>query len=509
MSLKSELRSELRSEFWRATIVLVTVLVTAGVAQARDWVDMATTPFVDPLLAMPPQLDTGKVLPGDANIHACDNSAHDITSPLTLSDAVDLALCHNPQVQSAWATIKVQAAQVGEARAAYLPTLNVGMSQLNQKTKQRESQFQVNSERTSNSQYATLTWRLLDFGGRGANRRSANALSEAALASHDAVLQRTLANVIEAYFDAQTAKADREAKEKSEALAMQTLDTAQKREARGAGARSDTLQARTALARAEMESGRALGAYEKSLATLVVVLGVPTQTLKKQELVLAPDYSDVENTLRQGLASWLSLAQEHHPALLAAQRQLESAKEKLKVTRSEGLPTLDFTQSQYINGRPAQGLPVTQTNESVVGFTVNFPLFEGFGRTYKVRGAQAQIEVKEAELRDNQNQILGEVVKAYADATAALRNLESSRRLINAAQDALDNVRRKYDRGIADILEMLSVQMALADAEQARVSSLADWRSARLRLLANTGTIGLKDVRGTNATSFEIVASGH
>jgi len=461
---------------------------------ARDWKDVVTAPFVDPLLVNPPQLDRGTVLPGDSQAYVCDGGYRDSTKPLTLSDAVDLALCHNPQVQSAWATIKVQAAQVGEARAAYLPTINVGMSRLHQKIRYPESQFQVNSDQTSDAKYATLTWRLLDFGGRGANHRSANALLEAALASHDAMLQKTLANVIGLYFDAQTAKANREAKEKNEALAHQTLETAQKRETRGAGARSDTLQAMTALAKAELESSHALAASEKSLAVLVVTLGLPAQSPEIQGLMLAPDYSDPENSLQQDLASWLSLAQDQHPALVAARAQLESAKEKLTVMRSEGLPTLDFTQSQYINGRPNQGLSSTQTKESVVGFTMNFPLFEGFGRTYKVRGTQAQIEVKEAELRDTQTQVLGEVVKAHADAVAALRNLGSSKRLIDAAQDALDNVRRKYDRGIVDILEMLNVQMALADAEQERIRALSEWRSARLRLLANAGTIGLKDV---------------
>jgi outer membrane protein len=499
MSVRDFFKSKLQ-KFQRCMVILASAMAVtlsaAGAAQARDWVDWVTTPFADPLLARPPQLDSGKFLPGDASPYACDNSSHDGSKPLTLSDAVDLALCHNPQVQSAWATIKVQVAQVGESRAAYLPTLNVGTSQLSQKTQYPESTFSVNSARKSDSQFATLTWRLLDFGGRGANRRSANALLEAALASHDAVLQKTLANVIGMYFDAQTAKANGQAKEKSEALARQTLETAQKREARGAGAQSDTLQAKTALAKAELENGRALGVYEKSLATLVVVLGLPTQTLQTQKWVLAPDYIDTENTLREDLATWLALAQDQHPALLAARAQLESVKEKLTVARSEGLPTLDLTQSRYVNGRPNQGLSTTQSKESVIGFTVNFPLFEGFGRTYKVRSAQAQIEVKEAELRDSQNQILAEVVKAHADAVAALRNLDASKRLIDAAQDALDNIRRKYDRGIVDILEMLSVQVALADAEQERVRALAEWRSARLRLLANAGTVGLKDVRG-------------
>lgn len=474
---------------------IAAISITGG-AHARDWADLATTPWVDPLLASPPQIQAGKTLPDDVQVPACDGGGHGYDRPLTLSDAVDLALCHNPQVQSAWAAIKVQAAQVGEARAAYLPTVSVGMSRLDQKTRYPESQFAVTSERSSESRYATLTWRLLDFGGRGANRRLADALLEAALASHDAALQRTLANVIGAYFDAQTAKANRESKDKSAALAQRIWETARKREARGAGAQSDTLQAMTAMAKAELDSGRALGAYEKSLAALVVALGLPASAPGVQGLVLAPDYVDAEQTLRQDLASWLALAQDQHPALVAARAQLASARERLTAVRSEGLPTLDFTQSHYLNGRPNQGLSATQSKESVVGFTVNFPLFEGFARTYKVRGAQAQIEVKAAELRDIRNQVLGDVLKAHADATAALRNLESSRRLIEAAQAALENVRRKYDRGIVDILDMLSVQAALADAEQERVRAFAEWRSARLRLLANAGTVGLKDVRG-------------
>nr|WP_284502686.1 MULTISPECIES: TolC family protein [unclassified Caballeronia] len=481
---------------WQIRVgVVLLALGTTSVAQARDLVDVATTPFVDPLQANPSQLDAGKTLPGDASPYVCRSGSVNIPQPLTLSDALDLALCHNPQVQSAWATIKVQAAQVGVARAAYLPTLNAGVSKLNQKTVYPEAQFQVNSARNSTSQYATLTWRLLDFGGRGANRRSANALLDAALASHDAALQKNLADVIGAYFDAQTARANREAKETSEGIARQTLETAQKREARGAGAQSDTLQAKTALAKAGLETGRAIGGYEKSLSALVVAMGLQTQVLGADKLTLGQDYADVENTLQQGLQTWLTVAQELHPAIVAARARLESAKEKLTATRSEGLPTLDFTASEYINGRPDQGLSATRTHESVVGVTVTLPLFDGFGRTYKVRDAQAQIEVQEADLHTVENQVLGEVVKAHADAVSALRNLDSSRRLIDAAHDALENVRRKYDRGLVDILEMLSVQTALADAEQERVRALAEWRSARLRLLANAGTIGLKDVR--------------
>lgn len=476
-------------------LVLSLVLVLAQTAPARDWTDMATTPFADPLLTRPSQLDSGTVLPGDIQAYTCNDSAHDASRPLGLADAIDLALCHNPQVYGAWSHIKAQAAQAGEARAAYLPTLNAGVSYLNQRARYSESESQNNIKRTTESRFAALTWRLLDFGGRGANRRLANALLEAALASHDATLQRMMATVIGLYFEAQTANAGREAKEKHKTLARQTLETAQKREARGAGAQSDTLQARSSLLKAELEHTRAVGVHEKSLVTLGVALGLPLKIMATRGLILAPDYQDEDTFLRQDLSSWLQLAQEQHPAVVSARAKLEAAQEKVIATRSEGLPTLDFTLSKYVNGRPSQGLSAMQARESAVGFTLNIPLFDGFGRTYKVLGAEAQVEIMESELQDIQHQVLGEVAKAHADAAAAFRNLESSRLLLDAAQEALENVRRKYDQGISDILEMLSVQGVLADAEQERIRALAEWRSARLRLLAHAGLVGSKDVR--------------
>jgi len=479
--------------------ILLSAALTAGSnVRASDWADLFSTPFADPLLARPPQLDRATVLPGDTQAASCAADMHDHLDngqPLSLSVAVDLALCQHPEVQGAWAAIKIQAAQAGAARAAYLPAVNMGMSRSRQKIAYPESHSSGNSDRISDSRYLTLTWRLLDFGTRAANRRAADASLEAALASHDAVLQKTLAHVIGAYFDAQTAQADRDAKAKSETLAQHTWETARKREARGAGAQTDTLQARTAHAKAELESSRAMGRYRKSLSVLVTALGFPVQSPAARHLILAPDYVDAESALRQDLSAWLALAQDRHPALLAMRAQLTSARENLTAARAEGLPTLDFTGSQYVNGRPGQSASSVHSTESVIGLAINIPLFDGFASTYKVRAAQARIAKKKAEVRETENQILSAIAKAHADAVAALRNLDTSRKLIDAAQDALGAVRRKYDRGVADILDMLNVQMALADAQQERIRSLSEWRSARLQLLANAGVIGRNDVR--------------
>lgn len=363
-----------------------------------------------------------------------------------------------------------------------------------QSTQLPESQFTLQSDRKSTSQFATLTWRLLDGGGRNANHRAAQSLLNAALTNHDAAMQRMIATVTGLYFDAQTAKASHEGKISSEQLARQTLDIARALEVRGVVSQSQTLQAKVALAKAELDRARTLGAYEKAIVALQVAVGNPTSRWHPRNMTLADDYDDSMTFLQQDLDAWLSAALEQHPALRVARFELGAANDKLHVIQSEGLPTLDFTQSRYDNGRPNQALSSTRSKESVMGVTLNIPLFEGFSRTYKVRAAQAQIETKEAEISSVEGQVLGEIAKAYAEALAALRNLDSSKALLGASQDAIASITRKYERGVSDISETLNAQAALADAKQERIRSLSEWRSARLRLLASAGLAGLKHV---------------
>lgn len=484
---------------------LLTGLV--GFMAIASWPTCATA-WADPLSVRPPVLDTGKALPGDAEAVLCaelDNVPHTtLLNGLTLAQAVDMAVCHNPQVQSAWAAIKLQSAALGEARAAYLPTASFSASRVNDNTHYPNTAL-PSTVLHSNTLYASLSWRLWDAGTRHANESAAQALLGAALASHDAVLQRTLNAVISAYFEAQTARATWEARQKTRLLAQQTLATAQRRASLGAGSQTDTLQAATAAAKASLEQERAQGAYRKALSVLVYALGIPVAATATTAtpLVLAVGgdergdgrgdvMADAPGValLQRGLFAWLQEAQDQHPALVAARAQLQAAQNKATASAAEGLPSLDLTGNLYQNGRPNQGLSPTKTREGLVQLTLMVPVFEGFARTYKVKGAQALVEQREAELTDTAHQVLMEVVKAHADATTALENLGASQTLLDAAQLALASVQRKFDRGATDVLEMLSAQAALADAQLERVRCVADWRSATLRLLASAGGLG-------------------
>ncbi|TXD63274.1 TolC family protein [Ralstonia sp. TCR112] len=443
----------------------------------------------DPLYARPPVLDRGAVLPGDGQPIVCPSGTA-MEHPLTLSEAVDLALCNNPQIKAAWAAIKIQAGAVGEARAAYLPTVTSTLSQLHTRN-EFPGRPEANNSTDGHTLYAGLNWRIFDFGTRAANREAANALLVAAMTSHDAALQKTLAAVVGAYFDVLTSHAAVSARAEATKLAQDTLDATERREKKGAAGQSDTLQARTALAKAQLAEQRARADDNKAVAVLVYAVG-----LKPGAPIQLAETRDVSSTDGVGdLQGWLDDAMTRHPAIAAARAQLDAARAKVRQVRDEGLPTIDLTGNVYQNGYPNQGLQGTRSTVTTVGVTLTVPLFEGFARTYKVQGAAAQVEQSAAQYEDTEHQILSDVVKTHADAVSALSNLEASDTLLKSAQAALVSSERRYAKGAADILELLSTQSALSDALQERVRCVSEWRSARLRLMATAGVLGLANLQ--------------
>lgn len=430
----------------------------------------------DPLRTLPPSMNAIGAAPCPAG--------RDAGVALTLAAAVDLALCRDPQIREAWINIKIQAGALGEARAAFLPRLSAGVGRVGDSTSGAGGASRGSVRSTT--LHAGLDWRLVDFGARAANEAAAEALLLASQARHQAAVQTALGAVVQTYFDAIAARAALDAKRQSEQMADETVAAAARREAQGVIGHADTLQARTALAKATIEKNRARGAWMKAVALLTYAIGEP-----ESRPPLLPDWLEGQAPQSEpDLDQWLEQIRREHPSIVSARAQLQAARSQVAALRSEALPTLDLSINYYRNGRPDQSLQAAGARERTVGLMLTVPIFDGFATSYRVAGALAQAEHREVELDQTEHQVLTEVVKAHADATSSLDNVAASASLQSAALEALASSRRRYDRGVADILEILAAQTALADARQERVRCLAEWRGAHLRLLASMARMG-------------------
>ncbi len=212
----------------------------------------------------------------------------------------------------------MQAAALGQAKAAYWPTVSASVSELGDRTAYPDTDIPTTT-RSDATVYGSLAWRLFDFGGRGASRRAAEALLESAVANRDAAMQKTLSAVAK--------RSVIENKVDDEMLARNTWASAQRKEAQGGGAQSDTLQAAAALAKVSLDKNRAMGAYEKAVAALVYALGLPPGSA----LTLSRDVDVRTRCEEQDLSGWLQEAQQRHPAILAARAALEASRQQVTV----------------------------------------------------------------------------------------------------------------------------------------------------------------------------------
>jgi outer membrane protein len=476
----------------RAIVLAIALLMGSKTVCGAEPLHAFAFLLSDPYRAQPDVLVTGRRLPGDSKSLECGMPAASDGTQLSLSGAVDLALCNNSRIRAAWASIKERSAGLGIATAALLPTISMTAGRERTDTGYPGSPVPANVAK-GNTINGVLNWRLFDFGEREADREAANSLLLAAIHSHDATVQEIMADTVQAYFDTQSAAAAVRAKDEGVKIAQTVLDSARRRESSGVASHNDTLQAATALARAELDLNRATGDYRKSLSVLIYAMGLPMNS----RIEIAPDdagvpdlKSDSLSTSEQELDHWLRVTERSHPAILASEAQLQAAQDGVKSARAQGLPTLDFSASYYKNGYPNQGLATNRDHVSNIGVFVSIPLFSGFSHRYQVAQAQALAEERQANLEDTRHNVLMQVVKAHADARAALSNLTSSNMLLSTARDSLQSSQRRYGKGTADILEILNVQKELAEAKEERIRCLAEWRSARLRLMAEAGLLG-------------------
>lgn len=422
---------------------------------------------------------------------------NDLAEPLKLHDVVDRAMCNNPKTRQAWANVKIQAASVGTARAAFLPTVGATLQEAREwRSGQPADHGPYKSNNTDNQQTAniSLNWVLYDFGGRSASLENATALLAAAQANQRAVLQTVFATVAKDFYSAQAAWGTLVAAQEIESTASASSDAAAARVDRGIAPISDQLQAETALAEAVVSRANAQREWKIASGVLAADMNLsPTSAL------VLPDVSDgvaPGSDFIESVETLITRARRSYPGVAAAGAQVAAAKANAAQIRAEGLPRLSLISQFNYNKRPdsLQGGypgPRATRREWYVGVQVTFPIFEGFARKYRTAQAKAQIELQREVLDDTRRQVGLDVWNAYQTVLSATTNLSHSATLLSLAQRSYDAARHRYRMGVGNVLELLNAQTALASGKKQRIQALTDWRSARLQLAAKLGDIGM------------------
>ena len=416
-------------------------------------------------------LKSASALAGRVGDAPCANELP--TTVLGVVDAVDLALCNNPQTREAWANARFQAAQLGSAQAGWLPSLDGKLVAGRGWTDSVDYRLRTTS--------LTLSWLLFDFGTRAANIESARQLLSAASASRSATIQSVFLATLQAYYTAQANGAAVASYLEAEKAAHESYLAADTRYKVGVGTPADRLQAQTAWSQATLNRIKAEGDQRNALGILANAMGFSAQV----PLHLAPLPAIApEAGFAKDIDGLIEAARQRRPDLVAAEAQVKAAQAGIDAARGAGLPTVSL--SAVPTWRDAGGV---HSNSGTVGLSLSVPLFSGFDNTYKIRAAQAQAEASAAQRDRLAQQVALDVWKAYQSLITATQSVKTANDLVASADESLKVALGRYKAGVGTILDLLNAQSALATARQQRIQTSLDWNIYRATLAQAMGAL--------------------
>ncbi len=422
-----------------------------------------------------------------------DPPACSLAEPVSLTEAIAIALENNPETNIAVARIRKAEAMVAEAEAAFWPRLgmytnytrgNAPSVALFKTIDQRRLEPGTDFNRPGNfDNYETginADINIFNGGRDRLNMEISRIGLEISRLDRQVVKNDLTAAVIKSYFDIMAARDYITIAEKSVDTVSEQLRVMRIRYENGSVLKSDFLSLKVRFAQAEEELVRSRNQLAVTKGIFAVIMGIdPLMEINlKQEpcrpAEVPPDYIDA-----------VSLAIEKRPELTKLRKQLIQARIALDLTWSDYLPTLDAGARYYFDDADLKY--DEDRNNWTIAVMLNWELFSGFSASAaKKKSHAAIVELLHA------NRKLIQAIKLDVK-TAYLRRDESESRMKSAksasvmAAESFNLVRQQFDGGSATITRYLEAELAWNRAGLNETTAYYDWAKAQADIKRSIG----------------------
>lgn len=421
-----------------------------------------------------PEVPSSKPLPSD---------------PLTLAQAIALALERNPDLRAAAERMGIASAGVTEAASAFYPQVHARLSFARTDNPAQAFGMIVAQRRFSptldiNSPGATQNWRpelvatyslfrgFQDASGVDAAKKGAEIAGFERSALRGALAQA----VTEAYVVHLAAREQVGVAQASVKAIEGELADSRRRFDAGALLKSDVLSLEVRLAAARDGELRATNGVELARVSLRVLLALGPE----DQVEFSTELPSEDHTLPTVRAAAVGRALDLRPELRAARRFVDLRKAELSAENGGWYPSLE-AYGAYGQDAPDLVLSGHQDNWSF-GLALDLPLFSGFRTRARVTAAERRVDEARAMEEKTRLLIEQEVRTALLHREEAAARVGVSEKAVAAAEEALRLVREQYQAGAAAITRFLEAEAALADARSRVIGSRLDVRRAEAEL---------------------------
>jgi outer membrane protein TolC len=405
---------------------------------------------------------------------------------VTLADAIRLAERVQPGVVRAETGVRTAAARRRNAWGSYLPSVTAtssaseffseGASRIDPVT------GQLTTGNSSNRSLSTSLSASIDlFTGfrRGAEMGAARAGETAAQASLvDARFQQALTTTNQ-FFDALAAAQLVRVREVSVRRAEEQLKVSVNKLRAGSATRSDSLRSLVTLGNARLElirSGADLAAAEAGLARLVGETG---------RVQAVDDSAFYRIQAELDTAALRAEAESRSPRIQSATAEASAARANVRAARSGYWPSLSLSANTAWNASRSNDYDLL--NQRQVSLGLRWNLFDRFDRELGLAEREASLDVADADAAEARREVAAELTARLAELASARAQIEITGTSVLAAAEDLRVQQERYRLGASTIVDLLTSQEALNQAEVDVVVARFAYLRAKAQLEALVG----------------------
>lgn len=403
---------------------------------------------------------------------------------LTLAQAEQLALAHNPNISIAHLLQLAQGQVVREARSADLPQVNGNLIAVGSHQNSRLSgNGGLNSPRLLDKAAGgiSVSQLITDFGRTHNLVRNAQSNAKAQAENETAQADDIRVAVDQAFYDVLTAQSVLK-------VAQQTVRTRQATGEQIGALTNQKLRSTLDLSLAQVQVSQAQllvidaqNSEQAAMANLNAILGSEAD----QQYDLIDETPSTPQAAPANPEEMVALAFRSRPDLAAlndrwlAARQYASAEHDLK------RPTVSALAAG--GGAPVRDNLIQSSWYGAAGANVSIPIFNGFEFTARAREADLRAQAASEQVRNLRELIARDVRTSVLNAQMAFQRIGASKLLLDQANNALELAQARYKVGLSGIADLTQAQLAQTQAEIGYTNAKFGYESALALVRFQTG----------------------
>jgi outer membrane protein len=427
---------------------------------------------------------TGKVLAAVAIAVSIAGSPEARAQSLT--DALISAYKNNPTLQAQRASLRAVDEEVPQALSNWRPTISAS-SDFTREISRNNTRADGEDRAVRSPRGVELTVSQPLF--RGFRTKAAISSAENAIrAARNRLLsveQQTLLDAVTAYMSVVQNQSILELNIGNQQVLRRQLEAAEDRFEVGEITRTDVSQAKARLSGATADRIQAEGALEISRATYLSVIG----TMPGKLVSPTKNFTD----LPEHKNAALNLAEKIHPTVKAAIYDERSARDDVKETEGELLPTLALNGT--VNYRNELTTDTGFSTERSIGARLTVPLYQSGSVYSRIRQAKQTAGQRRRLIDQARRTVKEDAAQAWQTLLTAQARIKSFKAQVEANKIALEGVQREAAVGSRTVLDILDAEQELLDAKVNLVGAQRDETVAIFTVKSTTGQLTAEELK--------------